>query len=308
MALPALYAARPDAVIVPSWLDSLARFAGFATIPFKPGARGIAAAAVELRRRSFARGILLTPSFSSALMLRLGGVRSRRGTDTDHRAVLLTSVVRRELIEQNHRASVYVMLGTGELPGERPVPKLAVSREVRGKFRNLVGTGLPLIGIFPGSNAPARTWDAGRFAEVAEVLSRDGRVVVFGGESEQTRTSVVAGDVAIDLGGKTDLPMLAAGLAECSLVVSNDSGPLHLAAAVGTQTISVWGAGNPAHTGPPMGQIVLRDTRLPCLACVKNVCPRQGQGYILERAHMECMQLIEVTGVVRAARAGHSPS
>jgi ADP-heptose:LPS heptosyltransferase len=94
------------------------------------------------------------------------------------------------------------------------------------------------------------------------------------------------------------VPLLAAGLASCDLVISNDSGPLHLAAAVGTRTISLWGAGDPARTGPPPGHTVLRDRRLFCLECVKNQCPRSGPGYILPDAYMECMQLISVDDVL----------
>jgi ADP-heptose:LPS heptosyltransferase len=80
--------------------------------------------------------------------------------------------------------------------------------------------------------------------------------------------------------------------------VSNDSGPLHLGAAVGTRTISMWGAGDPARTGPPQGHVVIRDRRLPCLECVKNQCPRRGAGYILPDAYMECMNLIAVNDVM----------
>ena len=302
MALPALYAAQPDAVLITRWLAPLAEMAGFHTIAFEPGTAGLFKAIVALRRRHFRRGILLTPSFSSALMLRLGGVRSRRGTNTDSRSALLTSIVDKKLIVNNHRSSVYSLLTTGDLPGRRPVPKLHVTREQRSRFRALVGTGVPLIGIVPGSNAPSRMWPAERFAEVARELSVDGRVVVFGSASEAERTSLVAGDVAIDLGGKTDLTMLAAGLAECGLVVANDSGALHLAAATGVPTVSIAGAGNMAETAPPLPNMILRDKRLPCLECVKNQCPRKGKGYILPDAYNECLHLIRVKDVVGAAR------
>lgn len=302
MALPAIHAAQPDAVLITRWLAPLAELAGLNTIPVDNGAGGVARAAMQLRRRRFQRGILLTPSFSSALMLRLGGVRSRRGTNTDARASLLTSVVDRSLIAHQHRSSLYMLLATGEAPAGIPKPKLYVMRELRSRFRNIVGTGAPLIGVVPGSNARARTWPAERFAELAKELSVDGRVVVFGSAAERERTALVASGVAIDLGGKTDLPMLAAGLAECGMVVTNDTGSLHLAAAVGVPTVSMWGAGNPAETGPGRGHVVLRDTRLPCLECVKNECPRRGPGYILPDAHNECLHLIGVSDVIGAVR------
>jgi heptosyltransferase II len=304
MALPALYAAHPDCVIVPRWLAPLAHLAGFSTLPFDKTPIGFASVALRLRRKHFERGILLTPSFSSALMLRLARVGSRRGTNTDNRTALLTSIVDRELIANHHRSSVYMMLVTGEMPQERPVPILTVTREARAQFRALVATDAPLIGIVPGSNAPSRTWFANRFAAVTKTLHRSTRrMVVFGSAAERQRTREVAGDVGIDLGGRTDLPMLAAGLAECDMVISNDTGPLHLAAAVGTRTISMWGAGNPAETGLPPGHTIIRDTRLPCLECVKNVCPRKGKGFFLPQAHMECMQLVQVDDVASAARA-----
>jgi heptosyltransferase-2 len=301
MALPALQAAKPDAVVAPKSLNSLIEMAGFKAIPFEaPIKTGLA-----LRQYQFDRGILLAPSFSSAVLLKLGRVKQRRGTNTDRRGFLLTEKVDAALLAHTHRASVYWLLATGDLPSERPVPSLAIPPAVKTSLEELLPTRRSTqkrIGIFPGSNAPARRWHPERFAALARELAREAEVVVFGGPDERELTRAVAGDVAMDLGGRTSLPVLAAGLASCDLVISNDSGPLHLAAAVGTATISLWGAGDPARTGPPLGHHILRDRRLPCLECVKNQCPRSGPGYILPDAYMECMQLIPVADVLTSAR------
>ena len=300
MALPAIRAVRPHAVLVTRWLAPLVELSGFSAMPFDRGAKGFVRAVAELRRRSFNRGILLTPSFSSALMFRLGGVRMRRGTDTDHRGALLTSRIDPALLELQHRSTAYFTIATDDVPGERPVPWLDVPKsgmmEDGKQVRNSVG-------ICPGSHAPSRTWPVERFAEVARTLANDTTVVVFGSPAERAITRAVAGDWAIDLGGKTDLPALASALAQCDVVISNDSGPLHLAAAVGTPTISLWGAGDPSRTGPPDGHRILRHTELPCLECVRNQCPRRGRGYILADAYNECLRLIEVDRVLDAARA-----
>ena len=297
MALPALHEARPDAVIAPKGLTSLIELAGFRPIPYETPIK----TSKQLRKLEFERGILFTPSFSTALTLALGRVQERRGTNTDHRGLLLTDKIDAKLLEHTHRAAVYWLLATGELPATRPAPSLPIPSALKQEFLALLPgsqTHPRRIGIFPGSNAPARRWGADRFANLVKRIAQQNQVIVFGGPGERDLTSIVAGDVAIDLGGRTSVPLLAAGLASCDLVISNDSGPMHLAAAVGTQTISLWGAGDPARTGPPAGHLVVRDRRLPCLECVKNQCPRRGAGYILPDAYLECMQLISVDDVL----------
>jgi ADP-heptose:LPS heptosyltransferase len=297
MALPALQAAKPDAVVAPKGLSSLIELAGFTPITYEaPISTGL-----SLRKHKFERGVLFTPSFSSAVLLKLAGVKHRRGTNTDNRGFLLNEKVDAALLAHTHRASVYWLLACGELPPQPLIPRLQIPSAMKTSLQEL----LPLldrtkkrIGIFPGSNALARRWHPDRFRDLATRLATDAQVIVFGGPDERDLTKHVAGDVAYDLGGKTSLPLLAAGLASCDVVISNDSGPLHLAAAVGTRTVSLWGAGDPSRTGPPLGHTILRDRRLPCLECVKNQCPRSGPGYILPDAYMECMQLIPVEDVL----------
>jgi heptosyltransferase II len=305
MALPALEAAEPSDILVAATIAPLltmARLTG-KVLPLTRGTAGFISAATQLRRRHYGRAVLLTPSFSSALLFAAAGIPQRRGTDTDARRLLLTDSVASYPFTKLHRAAMYWTLVTARTIPSTLQPKLTIPDEARARWKALglpsgVGGG-PLFGIFPGGHAPSRRWAPASFAALtARLAARGAQLVVFGGPAERDLTARVAANHAVDLGGQTDLPLLAAGLEACSLVISNDSGPLHMAAAVGTPTISFWGAGDPRNTRP-LGpdQRLLRHTELPCVPCTRNVCPRSGRGTRLPDAHNECLALITVDEV-----------
>jgi lipopolysaccharide heptosyltransferase II len=301
MALPALEAAGPVDVLVAAPIAPLlamSRMVG-TILPLARGTAAFASTVRQLRRARYARAVLLTPSFSSAFLFAASGIPRRRGTDTDARRLLLTDPVPFYPFTKLHRAASYWTLLSNDTMPDPLRPRLTVPDEARERWlaQPLGGqSDGPLIGLFPGGNAPSRRWSPESFATLARrLVARGARVVVFGGPAERALTAQVASTHAIDLGGQTDLPLLAAGLAACDLVVSNDSGPLHMAAAVGTPTISCWGAGDPRITGP-LGphQRVVRHAELPCVPCARNVCPRSGRGTQLPDAHNECLALITV--------------
>ncbi|MBI4408494.1 MAG: glycosyltransferase family 9 protein [Gemmatimonadetes bacterium] len=308
LSLPALHAAGEADVVVRAWLAPLLDLAALPgrVVPLGRGSGGFVRCARALRRRGYGRGVLLTPAFSAALLFAAAGVRQRRGTDTDGRGPLLTERVTRAHTNGLHRAASYLMLVTGATPAEPAAPRLPVPGVLRDRFADLVpgAPAGPLIGLFPGSKASARRWSADRFRELGARLAAEGaRVAVFGAAGERALTAHVAGGAALDLGGRTDLPLLAAGLAACDLLVTNDSGPLHLAAAVGTPTVSLWGAGDPAVTGPlGPGHKLVRHAELPCVPCVQNRCPRRGSGTVLPDARRECLELVTVAEVEAAVR------
>ena len=299
MALPALKAAGPIDVLVAAAIAPLlamARIDG-QVVPLTRGTAGLVRAVRHLRGKRYARAVLLTPSFSSAFLFAAAGIPKRRGTDTDARRLLLTDPVPFYPFTKLHRAATYWTLLSNQPIPDPLQPRLTIPDEAEARWRALAITpDAPLIGLFPGGNAPARRWSPASFTTLAARLTaRGARVIVFGGPTETALTAQVAGTHAIDLGGKTDLPLLAAGLAACDLVVSNDSGPLHMAAAVGTPTVSCWGAGDPRITGPlGPGQRLVRHAELPCVPCSRNVCPRSGRGTQLRDAHNECLALITV--------------
>lgn len=310
MAMPALESAAGADLLIPRGLASIVELsprlaaAGGQVIPMERGRRAFVRMVRDVRRTRYRRGVLLTPSFSSALIFAAGGVASRRGTPTDSRRLLLTDIVPRERLDGLHRSGAYQVLVAGEAGPPLRAPWLVVPESARARWGEVAGGRGALVGIFPGGNAASRRWEPARFTELVRRLAGQGiRVVVFGGPQERALGAAVAGGVALDLAGRTDLPLLAAGLAACDLVVSNDSGPMHLAAAVGTPTISLWGAGNPAVTRPGgEDHVLLRHAELPCVPCERNVCPRRGRGYILAEAENECLRLIQVGELEEAVR------
>jgi lipopolysaccharide heptosyltransferase II len=305
MAIPGLQV-HPAHVVVRAWLAPVLEMAGMTgrILPLEPGARGWARAVRDLRERRLRDGVLLTPSFSSAWLFRCGGVRRLRGTATDARGWLLTDRVPRLSLAGLHRVDGYRML-LGLAPGSQLRPLVITPDEARREaWRERLGPAPTAVGLFPGSHAPARRWPAERYAAVARALLSDGfRVVVVGGPGDREVTGRVAAAApgVLDLGGATDLQDLAALLSNLQVLVTNDTGPMHLATAVGTRTVSVWGPSDPSETAPPGGghRLVTGDA-LPCRPCRRNHCPRSGRGTMLPDAYEECMRLVDAGRVISA--------
>lgn len=334
LALPALRAAarawstRPVVQVVER-LAPVLELAGLdvEVLPLADRHRVLRAAAA-LRRRRPDVGVLLTPSFSAALVFALAGVRARRGTSTDGRRLLLTDAVDREPLLRGHRVFEYLRLvdpGDGASPGGRsdagrpaeptapPRPRLRRLDRARSAWTALAGSedalrrrDGPVVGLVPGANAPARRWSADRYRELARRLRGAGCAVrVFGAPGEESVTGRVAeaAPEVVDLGGRTDLVELAGGLASCDLVVGNDTGAAHLAAAAGRPLVVVWGSGDPRQTRPPgSGVRVVARSDLPCHPCVETRCPRRGPGYLADDARRECLGLVTVDRVEAAVR------
>ena len=308
-ALPAIVAEASDVLVV-AWLAPIVVMAGGSgeVIPFERGASGFASAVRELRRRGYREGVLLTSAFSAAWLFRCGGVRRLRGTSTDGRGFLLSDRVEADTLRPLHRIHAYGRLLGQDVSGEPRVHRLTPPPATVERWRSKlpVGDG-PVVGIVPGSNAPARRWPAERFGEVASSLeARGARVVVVGSPNETDLTARVASRAAgaLDAGGRTDVTDLAALLSLCDLVLTNDTGAMHLAGAVATPTVSLWGSSDPMEVrqvGAPDSRV--SGPELACRPCRRNHCERRGAGAVLADAHEECMRSIEVRAVLDAVDA-----
>jgi ADP-heptose:LPS heptosyltransferase len=147
--------------------------------------------------------------------------------------------------------------------------------------------------VHPGASVPARAWSPDRNRALVAALADAGHeVVVTGGPDERALTACVAGDRAHDLGGRTDLPALAALIAAAATIVVGNTGPAHLAAAVGTPVVSLFAPTVPPVRWRPYGvphELLYVD--VPCALCRARVCPVEGH---------PCLSGVSVSDVLAA--------
>ena len=256
------------------------------------------------------RSILFTSFHQSplplALLLRMAGVPFVAATSVDYPGSLLD--IRHRISDDVHEVerSLSLVRGAGyELPpgddgrlrvrdiAERPGPEIPA----------------PYVVVHPGVSVPARAWSPERYAELVDSLHAEGRrVVVTGGPGERELTARVAGDRqndVFDLGGATDLAGLAGVIAGAEAIVVGNTGPAHLAAAVGTPVVSLFAPTVPEVRWRPWRvphELLYRN--VPCAGCRARVCPVAGHpclsGVSVEdvRAALERLAPVEA-GVVR---------
>lgn len=171
----------------------------------------------------------------------------------------------------------------------------ALDFEVADEALREVGLAGPFLAIHPGASEPARRWPVERFGEVARRLIEEGHsVLVLGGPGEEALLEDVlsaSSSRAKKLERKLTVMQLARLLSKASLLVCNDTGPMHIAGAMGTQVAGLFGVTNPSHTGPyGEGHSLIRGS-CPCSSRSLNNCSG------------ECMRSISVEQVVEAARS-----
>ena len=232
-------------------------------------------------RGSFDVAVVLPNSFGSALPAWLAAVPERWGYATDGRARLLTRAPRVPAAVRG-RSQVYyyraMLAGAGLRVSAAPEVSLPCPGEWSAAAERLIGTGPAWIGINPGASyGTAKRWLPERFAAVGDALARRGaRVVLLGGASERATADAIAGQMlapAENLCGRTTLPELVGVLGRLRVLVTNDSGPMHLAAALGVPVVAVFGPTDWRETHP-VGQShrVVRES-VHCSPCRLRECP-----------------------------------
>ena len=237
-------------------------------------------AAVDLVASTGAEEALVFTSFHqsplpTALLLRLAGVPRVGAVSADYPGSLLDvrHRVDEDLPEPDRALSLAAACGyptrdDGRLAVRKPLPDV----------RHLTGS-TPYVVLHPGASVPARRWPAERFAATTRRLnSRGVRVVVTGSSEERELTALVAGADGLDLGGRTSLAETAAVLAGARAVVVGNTGPAHLAAAVGTPVVSLFAPTVPAERWAPYGvpRVLLGDQHAACRDSRARTCPVPG--------------------------------
>jgi len=228
-------------------------------LTLEPGVWGTLRAARVVAGLGFSEALVFPNSFRSALIPYLGRVSERVGMKGHARSWMLTRVVTPSSAPgRTHQAWEYLALVgmTGRPPAcpRLMVPGAAI--EAARTRLHLGASGDRLAGLIPGAAyGPSKCWPAERFAAVGGRLAEENgcRVVVLGRASESALCAAVArhaGKEVLDLAGKTSLPELSALLSLCRVVIANDSGGMHLAAACGARVVGVFGITDPSKTAP----------------------------------------------------------
>lgn len=296
MALPvlgSLAASGPDIEVWAAgepWLGDLLSpelgVRGALTIRRTRGSKALRREAASLRAHGFDAGLLLTNSFGTAFLFRLAGIPERWGYVRDARGPLLTRRVRvKDTLEPPHQRDYYLDLlrglgfaaafagsGLAVAPEEKAAAERRLDEAGRDRSR-------PLVILNPGAAyGPAKRWPADRFAALGRLFqSRAGAdIVLVGSDGEKDITAAAAAGLerpVLNFAGRTSLRELVALIGLGRLFVTNDTGPMHIADALGTPILAIFGPTEPGATGPVRSRAAVLRKEVPCWPCLYRKCP-----------------------------------
>lgn len=271
------------------------------------GALGLFRFCAALRRERFDLAILFQNAIEAAIVAVLGGIPNRVGYSTDGRGALLTQRVPVGDAERRlHHTDYYLrMLERSGIRGEHSGALTLVCTEaerVRAR-ETLHGCIEPWVAINPGAAyGSAKRWFPERFAAVADTLAReDGMAILLtGGPGEVDLGREIEAAMRarpLNLIGKTSVRQMMALISQCAMMITNDSGPMHVAAAFERPTVALFGATNHKTTSPLSASCRIVRKPVQCAPCLKRQCPTDHR----------CMDAITVEDVLDAVRSLPSP-
>ncbi len=261
------------------------------------GIKGLWRLRGELEREGFSVALLFQNGFEAALVTWLAGIERRVGYARHLRGPLLSHPLEvTEAIKRKHQVYYYLeilkALGVDVPPVVDEYPAISVDMDVAG----LDSQERPILGLSVGASyGPAKRWKMEGFKEVAERLAREHGMypVIFGGREDTedaTRLSRMLGVECLNLAGKIGLEEFMAALKRVSLFLTNDSGPMHLAAAVGTKVVGLFLSTEPGLTAPLGRHSTFVASPAECRPCFRRTCPK---------GDLRCVDSVTVDDVYR---------
>ncbi len=259
----------------------------------------------SLRQAAYTQAIILTNSLKSAILPFAANIPRRTSFLGEMRYGLINDVRPLDKAKLPRTVDRFVTLGLAKsagLPSDIPNPKLLANNE--NAFATLAKLGhqkpsQKVLGLCPGAEyGEAKRWPIEYFAEAAKAaLAKGWEVWIFGSEKDIPYTKQInqlADNACLDLGGKTKLGEAIDLMALCDTVISNDSGLMHVAAALDKNLIAIFGSSTPHHTPPMSEKSHIEYLGLPCSPCFKRTCPLTNPD-----ENMQCLKKITPESVIK---------
>ena len=303
----------PDCIIdvaAPAWtlplLERMPEVSGRIALPFKHGELAFwqrIQFGKSLKNAGYTQAIILTNSFKSALLPWAAGIPKRTSFLGEMRYGLVNDISQLDKNKLKKTVERFVFLGLDKnqnLPETLPNPQLISNKNNALESLKRLGLTEPnskILGLCPGAEyGEAKRWPAEYYAEVAnEVLKEGWQVWLFGSDKDvpvTTRINQLTQNKCLDLGGKTKLGEAIDLMSLCDTIVSNDSGLMHITAALNKKLIAIYGSSDPAHTPPMSPNAVIEYLALACSPCFKRECPLAGN------AHLRCLNDIKPSQII----------
>jgi len=309
-----LKASRPGVTIdvaAPTWtvplLERMPEVHTGITLPFRHGKFDLMQRiriGCKLRGAGYTQTILLTNSLKSAIVPFCAGIPRRTGFVGEMRYGLLNDM--RPLDKQRLPKTVerFAVLGLGigeDIPQSLPLPRLSASKTGAVAALAKLGRNLPerpVLGLCPGAEyGPAKRWPEEHYAAVARwALANGWDVWLFGSEKDAAITRAInqhTQNACLDVGGKTTLAETIDLMSLTDTVISNDSGLMHLTAALDKNLVAIYGSSDPHHTPPMSNKASIMHLGLDCGPCFKRTCPL---------GHLKCLKDISPNNVIKRLR------
>lgn len=248
----------------------------------------------SLRHENYTQAIILTNSLKSAILPFAANIPQRTSFLGEMRYGLINDIRKLDKIKLPRTVDRFVTLGLAPnvvLPANLPNPELTADKA--NAFATLHRLNLPepttkVLGLCPGAEyGEAKRWPAEYYAAVAcDALNKGWQVWLFGSDKDIPVTSMInqlTENRCADFGGKTKLAQAIDLMSLCDAVVSNDSGLMHVAAALDKKLVAVYGSSDPHHTPPMSSNAVVEYLGLSCSPCFQRECPL---------LHLNCLRKI----------------